>query len=202
MSSSRIYIPSNIYEEFRKEVQIAANGYTATGRLGPLQNVAQQTRLRKLLTTCEEEKWNVLAGGKLIDSAGYFMEPTIIDNPPEGSLVAIEEAFGMSDIYSRALLTILAPLASLFPYTDLEKAIELANRGDNNLATCIYSPSTAQRNEIAAKLRAGTIFHNSFARPKGDVPMPGCGGSGIGNEGGLEGVKEFCRLKVQHLAWE
>ena len=94
MSSSRIYIPGHLYDEFRKEVQLAANGYTATGRLGPLQNLVQQTRLRKLLTTCEEENWNVLAGGKLIDGAGYFMEPTIIDNPPEKSLVAIEEAFG------------------------------------------------------------------------------------------------------------
>lgn len=96
------------------------------------------------------------------------------------------------------MLTNVAPLASLFPYSDVETVIELANRGNNNLAACVYSPSKTVRDEVASKLRAGTIFHNSFARPKGDVPMPGCGGSGIGNEGGLEGVREFCRLKVEH----
>lgn len=94
MSSSRVYIPSSLYEDFRKEVHAAATGYPATGRLGPLQNEGQHARLTKLLAKCEEESWKVLAGGKLGEGTGFFMEPTIIDNPPEESLVATEEAFG------------------------------------------------------------------------------------------------------------
>lgn len=94
VSSSRVYVPIALHEEFRKEIRAAAQGYTSTGRLGPLQNAGQFARLQQLFETCTAEGSTFLTGGMMRDGPGFFMEPTIVDNPAHDSTVANEEAFG------------------------------------------------------------------------------------------------------------
>lgn len=77
----------------------------------------------------------------------------------------------------------------------------MANRNDTTLATKVFPPADV-RESVASKLRAASTSYRIFPRPKNDAPIPECSGSGIGNGGGLEGVREFCQLKVEHLAWK
>lgn len=63
---------------------------------GPLQNKMQFDRVKTFFDDIETEGWEVAVGGKIGQSEGYFISPTIIDRPPEKSRIVVEEPFGMS----------------------------------------------------------------------------------------------------------
>jgi acyl-CoA reductase-like NAD-dependent aldehyde dehydrogenase len=61
---------------------------------GPIQNSMQYARVKTFFDDIEERGWKAVAGGKIEESAGYFIHPTIIDNPPEDSRIVVDEPFG------------------------------------------------------------------------------------------------------------
>ena len=98
----RIYIHKDIYASFRdamvahtKTITVG-DGMVAGNFLGPIQNSMQYDRVQGFFDEIEKEGQTVAVGGKVADSSGYFIQPTIIDNPKEDSRLVIEEPFGMS----------------------------------------------------------------------------------------------------------
>src|SRR4051794_11000103 len=99
----RIYIHQSIYNEFRdamvehtKTLKVG-DGMDADVFLGPIQNSMQYERVQGFFNDIEKEGMKVAVGGKVPDSAGYFITPTIIDNPKEDSRLVQEEPFGKLD---------------------------------------------------------------------------------------------------------
>lgn len=96
----RIYIHESIYNEFRD----AMVAYTKTLKVGdgvedgvfvgPIQNSMQYERVQGFFDDVEKQGFKVAVGGKTKDSAGYFINPTIIDNPSDDSRIVQEEPFG------------------------------------------------------------------------------------------------------------
>jgi acyl-CoA reductase-like NAD-dependent aldehyde dehydrogenase len=74
---------------------VAGDGMSDNVTLGPIQNSMQYDRVQGFFAEIEKENWNVAVGGKNDDkSPGYFITPTIIDNPKDDSRIAVEEPFG------------------------------------------------------------------------------------------------------------
>jgi acyl-CoA reductase-like NAD-dependent aldehyde dehydrogenase len=96
----RVYIHESIYSEFRatmveatKKMQVG-DGFADGVFLGPIQNEMQYNRVRGFFDDIEKQGQQVAVGGTFEDSQGYFMKPTIIDNPSETSRLVLEEPFG------------------------------------------------------------------------------------------------------------
>jgi acyl-CoA reductase-like NAD-dependent aldehyde dehydrogenase len=105
LALKRIYIQDTIFNEFRdamvknvKALQLGS-GLEKTTTHGPIQNAMQYERVQGFFADIESEKWNVAVGGvNDPKSKGYFIQPTIIDNPAEDSRIVVEEPFGKSII--------------------------------------------------------------------------------------------------------
>lgn len=98
----RIYVQESIYERFRDAIVRHVQSFTVGDGAkygtthGPVQNEMQYYRVKSFFDDIEEHGWKVAVGGK-IDPAplnGYYVSPTIIDNPPHDSRIVVEEPFG------------------------------------------------------------------------------------------------------------
>ncbi|MFQ6141903.1 succinic semialdehyde dehydrogenase [Streptomyces seoulensis] len=128
----------------------------------------------------------VLAGGKARPDLGpLFYEPTILtDVTPDMTLYA-EETFG--------------PVVSVYPYRDVEEAIELANSTPYGLNASVWSGDGARGRAVAARVRAGTVNVNeAFAAAWGsiDAPMGGMGDSGLGRRHGADGILKYTEAQT------
>ena len=101
LALKRIYIHESIYDEFRdamvqytKTLKVGDGADEGTF-LGPIQNSMQYERVQGFFDDVERDGMKVAVGGKVKDSAGYYITPTIIDNPKENSRLVQEEPFGM-----------------------------------------------------------------------------------------------------------
>lgn len=100
----RIYIHKDIYNEFRdamvaftKTIKVG-DGMEEGNLLGPIQNSMQYERVQGFFDDVEKQGQKIAVGGKVKDSNGYFITPTIIDNPKEDSRLVVEEPFGTSPL--------------------------------------------------------------------------------------------------------
>ena len=96
----RIYVHESIYDEFRHQVVKIAEflkygqGEEEGVVMGPVQNSMQYEQLKTLFGNMAKENLKILTGGIDMKRSGYFVKPTIIDNPPDASRVVVEEPFG------------------------------------------------------------------------------------------------------------
>jgi acyl-CoA reductase-like NAD-dependent aldehyde dehydrogenase len=106
LNLKRIYVHESIYEKFRdslvKHVKayVLGDGSKEGISHGPLQNSMQYERVKTFFDDIEKQGWKVAVGGKIEPSSGYFITPTIIDNPAEDSRIVVEEPFGMHFLFS------------------------------------------------------------------------------------------------------
>ena len=123
--------------------------------------------------------------GYASDSAlakGSFFPPTILRGVRDEMTLAQEEIFG--------------PVAALLPYSDVPSAVRRANATPFGLAAYVYGTDLTQANAVANALDAGIIGVNEWRPLRAEIPFGGIKASGLGHEGGEEGLREFCELKV------
>lgn len=98
----RIFVHEKIFDEFKAAVIEAAKtfkmgeGNEPDVFLGPIQNSMQYERVKGFFKDVEDNKYDVVLGGKNPTGPGYFITPTIVDRPAEDSRLVVEEPFGMS----------------------------------------------------------------------------------------------------------
>ena len=153
------------------------------GHIGPVVNKAQWTKIQGLIEKTIEEGATLLQGGPgLPDSVnrGYYVRPTVFSDVTPDMTIFHEETFG--------------PVATITTYTDMDDAVELANRTSYGLsATVTGDPAVAKT--IAGKLRAGLVAVNTWGGVKGGS-FGGYKQSGNGREGGRHGLKDFMEVKT------
>ncbi|MFB7288687.1 aldehyde dehydrogenase family protein [Actinacidiphila glaucinigra] len=183
LAAKRVYIHSDVYEPLKRALADYAatvrtgNGVTEDVRLGPLQNRPQYERILDLIRDCEDHDYSFLTGGLPEDGTGYFVRPTIIDNPPEHARIVQEEQFG--------------PVLPLLKFDDIEDAITRANAGDYGLGASVWSADTDAALAVARRLEAGTVWINEIQHLTPQVTFGGLKDSGIGSENGIEGLLAF-----------
>jgi succinate-semialdehyde dehydrogenase / glutarate-semialdehyde dehydrogenase len=193
--ANRIFVQRGIYERFAEAftARVAAlkvgNGLAPETQIGPLIDQAALNKVRSHIADATEHGATVLTGGKQAESerngAGTFWQPTVLLNANPDMLVAREETFG--------------PVAPLIPFDSEEEVIALANRTDYGLAAYFYSRDIGRVWRVAEQLQYGIIGANDALPSVAQAPFGGIKQSGLGREGGPQGIHEYLDVKYVSL---
>ena len=151
-------------------------------QMGPLVASRQRDRVEGYIAKGIADGFTLATGGgrpKDLDR-GWFVEPTVFGNVDNSSVIAQEEIFG--------------PVLSVIPAQDEQDAIAIANDTIYGLNASVFTSDVDRARQVAGQLRSGTVGHNAF-RTDFSVSFGGFKQSGIGREGGREGLLPFLETK-------
>ena len=152
-------------------------------QLGPLVAERQRERVEDYISLGRAEGAKVAAGGGRpagLDR-GWFVEPTLFVDATNDMRIAREEIFG--------------PVITVLPYDGLDEAIDIANDSEYGLSGSVYTNDLDLGRNVARRIRSGQVFLNGAGTTL-DAPFGGFKQSGIGREGGSEGIEEFFESKL------
>jgi succinate-semialdehyde dehydrogenase/glutarate-semialdehyde dehydrogenase len=158
--------------------------------VGPLINDVAVTKVERQVEDAREKGAGVPVGGTRLTENGYasghFFAPTVLTGVSEEMTIYREETFG--------------PVAPVIAYDDPDEVIELANDTNYGLAAYIYTRDIAVAMRAFEGLRFGIIGVNDVNPTSASVPFGGMGDSGLGREGGHEGIGEYLETKTGGFA--
>ena len=157
--------------------------FDPTTQMGPLVSSRQRDRVEGYVAAGKEQGATLVTGGgrpKDLDR-GYYIEPTVFANVDNASTIAQEEIFG--------------PVLCVIPADDEEQIVATANDTIYGLNSSVFTHDVDRARSIAGRLRSGTVGHNAFRTDFG-IAFGGFKQSGIGREGGIEGLLPFLETKT------
>ncbi|WP_439031483.1 aldehyde dehydrogenase [Gordonia terrae] len=160
------------------------NPWEETNFLGPLTSARQRDRVEGYIKAAEKEGAEIVYGGQRVGDQGFFVQPTIVDNVRNDMTIAQEEVFG--------------PVISIITYEDEDDAVAIANDSVYGLSGAVFTADEEHGFELAQRIRTGTVNVNASVIDF-TLPFGGYKQSGVGREGGPEGLEEFFELKTVHL---
>jgi aldehyde dehydrogenase (NAD+) len=154
-----------------------------SSQMGPLVAERQRDRVEGYIAKGKVSGATLATGGGRPEhlDRGYYIEPTVFGNVDNSSAIAQEEIFG--------------PVLSVIPAADEEDAVAIANDTIYGLNASVFTDDVDRAREVAGRLRSGTVGHNAFRTDFG-VAFGGFKQSGIGREGGTEGLLPFLETKT------
>jgi acyl-CoA reductase-like NAD-dependent aldehyde dehydrogenase len=157
--------------------------FDETSQLGPLVSERQRDRVEGLMATGVAEGATLATGGGRPEGLdrGYYVEPTVFGNVDNASTIGREEIFG--------------PVLSVIAATDEQDAVRIANDTIYGLNASVFTNDADRARSVARELRSGTVGHNAFRTDFG-MAFGGFKQSGIGREGGKEGLVPFLETKA------
>jgi succinate-semialdehyde dehydrogenase/glutarate-semialdehyde dehydrogenase len=155
--------------------------------LGPLVNADTRSKVASLVESATSAGGRLVTGGQAPDRRGYFYLPTVLDNVPRGAGILGEEIFG--------------PVAPVVRFTDQADAIAQANSTEYGLVSYLYSRDLRRALQVAEALEAGMIGINRGVVSDPAAPFGGVKQSGLGREGGHDGLLEFTETKYIAVDW-
>ncbi|KAK4987349.1 hypothetical protein LTR50_004684 [Elasticomyces elasticus] len=198
VATKRIYIHESIYKpfvakmvEFTKTLKVGAPDDEGV-MLGPIQNAMQYEKVKGFFADTKKNGYTFAQGGPDVLSSsssegnkGYFVQPAIIDNPPNGSKIIDEEPFG--------------PIVPTQPWSTEDEVIARANATNTGLGACVWGRDVERAQRVARRIDAGSVWVNSFEKPTPQAFFGGHKESGIGGEWGRMGVLAYCNAHVMHV---
>lgn len=188
IATKRMYIHKDVYEplkealvDYARSVRVGDGSHQGT-QIGPVQNRAQYERVLDLIRDARDQGYKFLTGGHASEAPGYFVPVTILDNPPEDARIVREEQFG--------------PVLPLMSFDDVEEVIERANASVYGLGASIWTKDLDRAQILAASLQAGTVWINESQHLSPHAAFGGHKQSGVGVEGGQDGLLEFCQAQT------
>ena len=187
VAGSRLYIHEAVYERVLQGVADIAKqmkvGSSANGDndMGPLISSDQLSSVSRLVDIGCSEGARVVAGGKVIEQQGYFMQPTILADVTHEMTVVREEVFG--------------PVLVAMKFKDMDDIAAIANDSDYGLAASIWTSDLSKAHKTAAAIKAGLVWVNCHGIPDMAVPFGGYRQSGWGRENGYESLLQYTELK-------
>lgn len=192
-SLTRVLAPAARYDEVVDAYVDAVRNvrvgdpFEETTHMGPLSLERQRDRVESYVATGRREGARLVTGGgrPAEHNRGWYFEPTVFADVTADMTIAREEIFG--------------PVVSFLRYEDEADMVELANATDYGLHGAIYSADPERAFAISRQIRSGSVAINGMAV---DIEMPfgGFKQSGLGREGGIEGLENYLETKTVYMA--
>ncbi len=196
ISPNRLYVHRDAADAFinmltkRVSGLVTGNGMDEGVGLGPLVNSAAVDKVAAQVVDARDKGAGVPVGGQRLTEngldQGFFYAPTVLTNVTPEMTVYREETFG--------------PVAPVVVYDDVDEVIELANDTHYGLAAYVYTDSMKTAIKAFEALRFGIIGINDVNPTSASVPFGGMKDSGLGREGGHEGLDEYLETKVAGIS--
>ena len=186
-AGSRLYVQKNLYDNVvadlvsnTKKIK-QGNGLEEGTTMGPLISSTQQSRVKGYIDKGIEEGAEVLTGGDIPFEKGYFVSPTIFADVNHSMTIAKEEIFG--------------PVVSAMPFDDIDDLVEKANDSMYGLAAGVWTQDIKKAHYIAHKLKAGTVWVNTYNTFDAGSPFGGYKQPGLGREMGSYALDNYTEVK-------
>jgi succinate-semialdehyde dehydrogenase / glutarate-semialdehyde dehydrogenase len=192
-AANRFYVHESVAAEFSAKLarRLAAvrlgPGLEDGVELGPLVNADTRDKVASLVESATRDGGRVILGGEAPKRPGYFYAATVLDDVPRGAGILSQEIFG--------------PVAPIVRFTGTDEAIALANGTEYGLVSYLYSGDLRRSLQVAEALEAGMVGINRGVVSDPAAPFGGVKQSGIGREGGHDGLLEFTETKYIAVEW-
>jgi succinate-semialdehyde dehydrogenase/glutarate-semialdehyde dehydrogenase len=197
LCANRIYVQSDVLEDFGRRLRDAVatlkvgRGTDPEVDIGPLIDDRAYDKVSRHVDDALQRGATVEVGGHRVEGdgfdRGFFFEPTVLSGCTEEMLVAREETFG--------------PVAPLFSFDTEAEVIERANDTSYGLAAYFYTKDTGRTIRVAEALDYGIVGVNDPRPASPTAPFGGFKQSGLGREGGHEGIDAFLETKLISIAY-
>jgi succinate-semialdehyde dehydrogenase / glutarate-semialdehyde dehydrogenase len=187
-SPTRFFVHESIHDRFAATLSeladaiVVGDGFQATTRMGPLAHERRVDSMERFFDDARARQIRVSAGGRRCGHQGFFYRPTVLSRADEACLASNVEPFG--------------PLAATAPFRDLDDAIRLANRLPFGLASYVMTHDLRNASAVSEALQSGNVVVNHWEASLPETPFGGHKDSGIGSEGGIEGLQESRRSNM------
>jgi acyl-CoA reductase-like NAD-dependent aldehyde dehydrogenase len=190
-AGSRLFVEKKVEDEFvsklvegSKKIKLG-DPLDPKTRLGAIVSQKQMDTVLGYVEAGKNEGATLLAGGKraaINGEHGYFVEPTIFGGVKNDMKIAQEEIFG--------------PVLATLTFDDLDQVAELANKNIYGLAAAIWTNDVKKAHQLSRRLKAGTVWINTYGVMDASLPFGGYKQSGFGRELGMHAIEHYTELKT------
>ena len=182
-AANRMLVHESVAEEFgsrlteRMRAATVGRGTETATKLGPLVDDATRSKVQELVEDAVSKGATTLVGGAPLDGPGYFYPATVLTGVPSDARILREEVFG--------------PVAPIVTFSTEEEAIALANDTEFGLVAYAFTRDLNRGLRLAEELEVGMVGLNTGIVSNPAAPFGGVKQSGVGREGGFEGIEEY-----------
>ncbi len=194
VTADRFYVHESLGKKFvegftaRARALKLGHGLEETTQMGPLINQRRVDAMERIVADAKTRGGRIETGGgrPAGQNKGFFFEPTVITGLPDDALAVAEENFG--------------PIAAISTFSKTDEAYVRANSSEHGLAAYVFTRDPARMRDAAKRLEAGMVGVNSYALAAAEAPFGGIKASGMGREGGTEGILDYMNVKLTQVA--
>jgi succinate-semialdehyde dehydrogenase/glutarate-semialdehyde dehydrogenase len=188
-AANRFIVHESVAAEFAEKFaakmreMTTARGTEPESKVGPLIDAKSRDKVHELVSDAVASGATAVVGGGPVEGPGYFYQPTILSGVTEGTRILSEEIFG--------------PVAPITTFSSEDDAVRLANNTEYGLVAYVFTKDLNRGIRMGEKLETGMLGLNAGVISNAAAPFGGVKQSGLGREGGLEGIEEY--LYTQYI---
>jgi succinate-semialdehyde dehydrogenase/glutarate-semialdehyde dehydrogenase len=192
-AANRFYVHADVADAFTTKFCAAmaalkmGDGVDPSVDVGPLVNADTRDKVAAFVTDAVAKGAKVALGGTIPDGTGYFYPPTVLTHVPETADCVADEIFG--------------PVAAIQTFTDQDDVIRRANDTEYGLVAYVFSEDMKRALQVCEQLDYGMVGLNRGLVSDPAAPFGGTKQSGLGREGGHEGMLEFMETQYISASW-
>lgn len=193
-AGSRVYVQEGIYdkvlEAFKKDALAVkvGNPFDEEVFQGAQTSQMQVDKILDYVKLGQQEGAKLITGGERVEGKGYFIKPTIFSDVEEDMRIVKEEIFG--------------PVVTVTKFKTVDEVIEMANNSEYGLAAGLHTTDVNKAVDVSNRLKAGTVWVNTYNAFHPMVPFGGYNQSGIGKEMGAEALDNYTQVKAVRIKIE
>ncbi|MGJ4859952.1 NAD-dependent succinate-semialdehyde dehydrogenase [Labrys sp. La1] len=195
VTPDRFFVHESLHDAFvegfvaRTRALRLGDGLDSATQMGPLINANRRDEIESIVAEAEKAGARLATGGRAPSAfnTGFFFEPTVLTHVEDGMRVFAEENFG--------------PIAAITSFSTDDDVIARANASDMGLSAYAFTSSPKRARRTVAELKSGMVGINSFALAAAEAPFGGTKYSGMGREGGFEGISDYLDTKLAQIVF-
>ncbi|MBE9636770.1 betaine-aldehyde dehydrogenase [Salipiger mangrovisoli] len=190
-NGTRVFVQEGLYDRFVARVAermgnaVIGDPMDEATTIGPMVSARQREIVEGYIAKGIEEGARLVKGGKVIDGAGFYIEPTLFADVTDEMTIAREEIFG--------------PVMSVLKFATEEEALTRANATEFGLAAGVFTADLTRAHRMAAGFEAGTCYINAYNLTPVEAPFGGSKMSGVGRENSKAAIAHYSQVKSVYV---